>query len=390
MDSIRFKLELVAFCTCMFFYVIWRFFVIFHNNSKIIPLIIAVILSCYVVFTFMYWWNNKILDILSTISSRIFVLWFLLMVLLSIEHLISIWYKINPRIIVWIIVLILWLWTYFSLHTKITYLNIETNKVHKDTKILLVSDIHAEHVTSTFHINKIRKMIETEKPDFTIIAWDLINKPNDWYAQYFENIEPDYQPTYHYPYYDTLIFAVMGNHDVMWNTEAIKKVESTSRITFLNNETITFLDWVTSRDWCKADEANNCTWTIQIIWLVDKSLRWNKNVDQILKEAMYPESPILGKIAEYNPNTFKILVTHQPIWLERLKDYPIDLEVAWHTHRGQFFWMRKVVQLMNDYAYWEYKLWDRMAFVSQWIWTWWLPFRLWTQSEMVIINLKKK
>ena len=381
MDSIRFKLELVAFCSCMFFYVIWRFFAIFNNNSKTIPLIIAVILSCYVVFTFMYWWNNKTLDILSTISSRIFVLWFLLMILLSIEHLISIWYKANPRIIVWIIVLILWLWTYFSLHTKITYLNIETNKVHKDTKILLVSDIHAEYVTSTFHINKIKKMIESERPDFTIIAGDLINKPNNWYAQYFENIEPDYKHTYHYPYYDTLIFAVMWNHDVMWNTEAIKKVENTSRISFLNNETVTFLDWVTIRDWCKADEANNCTWTIQIVWLIDKSLWGDKTLEQNLENA---------KIDTLNENSFTILVTHQPISLEKLKDYPIDLEVAWHTHRGQFFWMRKIVEWMNDYAYWEYKLWDKTAFVTQWIWTWWLPFRLWTQSEMVIINLKKK
>jgi predicted phosphodiesterase len=52
----------------------------------------------------------------------------------------------------------------------VTNLNIETNKIHKDTKILLVSDIHAEYITSTYHINKIKKTIETEKPDFTIIA----------------------------------------------------------------------------------------------------------------------------------------------------------------------------------------------------------------------------
>jgi predicted MPP superfamily phosphohydrolase len=84
------------------------------------------------------------------------------------------------------------------------------------------------------------------------------------------------------------------------------------------------------------------------------------------------------------------LLTHQPIALEKLRDFPIDLELAWHTHRGQFYWMRKIVEWMNDYAYWEYKLWNRAAFVSQWIWTRWLPFRLWTQSEMVIINLKKK
>jgi predicted MPP superfamily phosphohydrolase len=29
-----------------------------------------------------------------------------------------------------------------------------------------------------------------------------------------------------------------------------------------------------------------------------------------------------------NDNNFNILVTHQPISLEKLKDYPVDLEVA--------------------------------------------------------------
>ena len=59
---------------------------------------------------------------------------------------------------------------YFSLHTKITNLNIETDKIENDVKILLVSDIHAENVMQTFHINKIIKTIEKEKPDFVIIA----------------------------------------------------------------------------------------------------------------------------------------------------------------------------------------------------------------------------
>jgi hypothetical protein len=167
----------------------------------------------------------------------------------------------------------------------------------------------------------------------------------------------------------------MWNHDVMSNIDAIKKVSNESGITFLNNKTITYSDW------CIDSDFDNCTWKIQIVWLTDKSLWGNTTLDQNLQTA---------KIDEFNnKDNFTILITHQPIWLEKLKDYPIDLEVAWHTHRGQFYWMRKVVQRLNEYTYWEYKLWDRIAFVTQWIWTWWLPFRLWTQSEMVIINLKK-
>ena len=37
-------------------------------------------------------------------------------------------------------------------------------------KILLVSDIHSENVTQDFHVKKIIKTINKEKPDFVIIA----------------------------------------------------------------------------------------------------------------------------------------------------------------------------------------------------------------------------
>jgi predicted MPP superfamily phosphohydrolase len=179
-----------------------------------------------------------------------------------------------------------------------------------------------------------------------------MNRPNTNYTSYFSELKSEKFPP---------IYAVMGNHDVMWNTEIVKDISNKSSIKFLNNESIE-INW------------------IQLIWIIDKSLWWNLNINEIMDWVDLNNDSDL----------FSILLTHQPIWLEKLKNYPIDLEIAWHTHRGQFYWMRKVVEWMNDYAYWEYKLWDRTAFVTQWIWTWGLPFRLWTQSEMVIINLIKK
>ena len=245
------------------------------------------------------------------------------------------------------------MWVYFALHTKIINLNIETDKIQKDAKILLVSDIHTEHITQDFHVKKIIKTIREEKPDFVIIAWDMMNKANPGYIDYlkaFKSID------------DTPIFAVIWNHDVMWDGTIVNDIPENSGIVFLNN-TVT----------------KNNSLNIQIFGVIDKSIWQGKSLNEIMNQFEFD-----------NKDLFTILVSHQPIWLEKLQDYPIDLEVAWHTHQGQFYWMRKVVKWMNDYAYWEYKLWDRTAFVTQWIWTRWLPFRLWTQSEMVIINLIKK
>jgi len=301
---------------------------------------------------FMYRWNNKILDIIWTLSSRIFVLWFLLLIILLIEHAISyVRRPSNPWIVVWIIIIILFTGCYLSLHTKITNLNIKSDKIQKDTKILLVSDIHVENIMQKFHINKILKTIKSEKPDFVIIAWDLMNKPNNTYVDYFSAFKS---------VKDTPIFAVMWNHDVMSDTTVIKRIPEVSGIRFLNNESI---------------EVN---W-IQLIWLIDKSLWWSGDVKDFM-----------DYIEINNNSDFSILVTHQPIKLDKLENYPVDLEVAWHTHRGQFYGIMELSRMANDYLYWEYKYWEKTAFVTQWIWTWWLPFRLWTQSEMVIINLTKE
>lgn len=346
------RVSLISCCILMFFYVTWRVFVIFWANSKLISLIIAIILSVIVVWTFIYQWENKIIDIIWTLSYRVFVLWFLLLIMLWIEHAISyVRRPINPRITFWIIAIILFTGCYLSLHTKIINLNIQSDKIQKDTKILLVSDIHVENITQDFHVNKIIRTIESEKPDFVIIAWDLMNKPNSTYLEYLSNFKS---------IKDTPIFAVMWNHDVLWNTEIVKKIPDISGIKLLNYETAE-INW------------------IKLIWFVDKSLRWE-----------YSIKDIMDYLKVEDDSKFSILITHQPIRLEKLEDYPVDLEVAWHTHRGQFYWIMELSRMANDYLYWEYKYWDRTAFVTQWIWTWWLPFRLWTQSEMVIINLTKK
>ena len=66
-------------------------------------------------------------------------------------------------------------------------------------KILLVSDIHVDYIYKDFHIKKIIKAIEKEKPDFVLIAGDMMNKANKDYPKYFNILKRTGTP----------IFAVM-------------------------------------------------------------------------------------------------------------------------------------------------------------------------------------
>ena len=346
----RMNYILVAMIVWIFYYFIYRILKIFnlHLANRLI-LIISIVLSLTILLTIMYHGKSKFIDIIWTFSSWIFVLCFFVAMVLVCEQIIWIRYKINPRIIVWFIVIVLWFWTYFSLKTKVVTYEINTNKISKDTKILLVSDIHVDYIYKDFHIKKIKKMIESEKPDFVLIAWDMMNKANSWYTDYFSMLKD----------INTQIFAVMWNHDVMSNKEIVNQIPQSSSIKLLKNESIEY-NW------------------IKIIWLTDKSIWWDSSLQDNLNECNI-----------HNDNKFWILITHQPIALEKLENYPIDLEVAGHTHYWQIFWLRKLTEIVNDYWYWKFEEDWKTAIVTQWIWTRWLPFRLGTQSEMVIINLKK-
>jgi predicted MPP superfamily phosphohydrolase len=71
-----------------------------------------------------------------------------------------------------------------------------------------------------------------------------------------------------------------------------------------------------------------------------------------------------------NNNEYTILLSHQPQKLAKLAGYPINLELAGHTHNGQFFPMNRIIRPLNDYAYGKYEYNDMIAFVSQGIGSW--------------------
>jgi len=62
---------------------------------------------------------------------------------------------------------------------------------------------------------------------------------------------------------------------------------------------------------------------------------------------------------------FSILVSHQPQHLRKLENYAIDLELAGHTHNGQFIPLSWIIRTFNDYAYGKYHHKEKTAFVSQ-------------------------
>ena len=282
------------------------------------------------------------------VLALIYAIWVLSPVLI-VSDLVSIWYKIPPVIIGIISVIWLWIWVYYGTATKVTELSLTSKTISHDAKIVFISDIHVEAIHNTRYIQSIVTKIQALQPDFVLLGGDLMNTAKSDYVDAFLPFNQLKMPVY----------ATLGNHDNMWDANAISGIFATTKIIPLRNKSI------------------DISW-IQIVGIDDKSYRSGKTLTEILDESK------ISSGAKYT-----ILISHQPQKLSKLDWYPIDLELAGHTHNGQFVPLTWMIWLFNDYAYGKYTDWKKTAFVSQWIGTWWGPLRIGTQSELVLIILKK-
>lgn len=347
----------------MFYYFFWRIFVIFwwYSNYKQIIIITIVLVLVMIIMMFVFRMIDVLFtDLLSNIFMILTIFIFFSLFFLVIEHWISFFYKINKRIFLWVFVscFVYSIWNAYQI--RFVDLNIESPKVTNDLNIAFISDIHASDFKTDKHIQKLLEKIMSKNPDMILIAWDLVDDVKQRYINHLSPFKDISIPVY----------AVLWNHD-NWNF---------GDYSFHNILQIAMWD----EDWDATNEWNYITllenqsvqsWELGIIWVEDKSSWWSKNIDQLLSGI------------NMDPSKFNILITHQPIALEKIEKYPIDLEIAWHTHNGQFIPFTRIVWFFNDYKYWLYTHNDQKAFVSQWVWFWWFPIRFGTNNEIIMINL---
>lgn len=95
-------------------------------------------------------------------------------------------------------------------------------------------------------------------------------------------------------------------------------------------------------------------------------------------------------MANVDKNKPIILLDHQPYKLTESETAGVDLQFSGHTHRGQVWPM----SLVTDYIYEQshgYRQWGNShIYVSSGLSLWGPPFRIGTESEMVVLQLSTK
>lgn len=241
-------------------------------------------------------------------------------------------------------------------HPQTKVINIVFNKVINSNpqpiKVVAISDVHLGYGTNKAQLKKYINMINAQQPDLILISGDLID--NSVTPLYAENMQEELSQLKA----PMGIYMVPGNHEYISGIKKSAEFIRTTPIQLLRDTVITLPNGlqIAGRD----DRHNPSRISLQAL---------AQNID--------PARPV-------------ILLDHQPYELQETEKAGIDLQFSGHTHRGQIWPMSLVTDRLFQQSY-GYKQWGNShIYVSSGLSLWGPPFRIGTDSEMVVFNIAFK
>jgi predicted MPP superfamily phosphohydrolase len=242
---------------------------------------------------------------------------------------------------------------------KITKYNITVNKNINNLDIVMFADLHLGKLINHVELAKIVNEINNIKPDLLLI-------PGDFFNGSMKDSKELYRISDELKRINTTygIYLSPGNHDLFIQTEELRN--------FLNNCNILLLD----------DKVINLD-KITIIGRKDKS-----PIDTF--RTGYKRKSIKELLINGNMENLLILLDHQPGNLNESADNNIDITLSGHTHRGQIFPFGLITKLININHYGYKRIRNTHTIVTSGIGYWQIPLRIYSNSELVHIKIKKK
>ncbi|MDD5031818.1 MAG: metallophosphoesterase [Patescibacteria group bacterium] len=221
--------------------------------------------------------------------------------------------------------------------------------------MVLASDFHVGIYTDKRLLKKTVDKINKSKPDLILLAGDFVWRlPENKIAEKLDSLKNLSAPAY----------AVIGNHDDGYpGVDVSPKIIRT-----LNEYGIKILD--------------NKLETIAIK---------NKEIDLIGLKELWSGEANFSLPQKANEEHYRLLLTHNPDAVLKLKEGSVDLAVAGHTHGGQVkipFIYKYFIPTENDFVEGFYFVNGIKTFVTSGIGTVGLPFRFLTVPEIDILEIE--
>ena len=237
-------------------------------------------------------------------------------------------------------------------HPKTKVINIVINKPFNKGKpltVVAVSDIHLGQGTMKKDLQQYVELINAQRPDLILIGGDLIDsniRPVEEQRMWEELNRLDAPMG---------IYMVPGNHDYYTGIEACEVFLARTSIKLLRDEVVTLPSG------------------LQLIGRDDRT-----------NPRCLPFDRLMQQVNKEKPS---ILLKHQPVHLEEAIQSGIDLQFSGHTHDGQVWPLNLVTKQLFQQSV-GYTEWDKShSYVSSGLSLWGPPFRIGTESELVVFHL---
>lgn len=261
-----------------------------------------------------------------------------------------------------------------KIYTKTYNININKENIFNNSlKVALISDIHLGYNTKPKTMERITKIVNSNKPDIILIAGDIFDNSYDsidnvkQIQKTITNLKSKYGK-----------YAVYGNHDVEekiicgFSIKSNNKVSRDKRMDmFLKESGVRILE----------DESTLINNSFYIIGRKDASRsddgkNRRESIEQLLSNINL-DKPI-------------ILLEHQPIELEEISNTGVDLLLAGHTHGGQFFPISIGTHIKWENPYGYIKKNKMHSIVTSGVGVYGPSIRIGSNSEVCIINITFK
>ncbi|MFP4402932.1 MAG: metallophosphoesterase [Candidatus Woesearchaeota archaeon] len=228
-----------------------------------------------------------------------------------------------------------------------TYVEVESEKIDEDLKIVSIADLHLGPIYGINYLDKIFDKIDLINPDIVIVSGDFVDGSGVYNFNLINSFKNKTYP----------IYLTFGNHEIYAGDEYLNEIFNDVNINILRNEKIYYKN-------------------IQIIGIDD-----SEDTNQVYTNL---------KNISIDELNYSILLYHRPNGFIDAKNDKIDLMFSGHTHRGQIFPFSLFVKLAFPYIYGLYEYDGSYLYVTSGIATWGPKLRFLSNNEIVVIDVLAK
>lgn len=224
-------------------------------------------------------------------------------------------------------------------------------KAHTDKlRIVFISDFHLSTTSKKSMFKKSFEKINPLKPDIVLIGGDILDYNHAQVKENYEELVKSLNVKYG-------IYGVLGNHEYYGGAIENEKYIESLGIDVLKDKRIKVLG-------------------VNIIGRDDSHNKSRKSLKDLVK-GISKKEPI-------------IVVDHNPKYIDETKSIHGDLHLSGHTHNGQFFPYNLIVNYIFENGHGYRKFENLHTVVTAGLGTWQIPYRIGTNGEINVIDIKFK